>query len=93
MVQPNDILGIRALDGYAVMLKARQNLFRNISKKIRSQTVMTALESLPRERFVPSESRHLAYQDIPLPIGDNQTISQPFIVAMKTEVLELHGNE
>jgi len=35
----------------------------------------------------------MAYQDIPLPIGDNQTISQPFIVAMKTEVLELHGNE
>jgi len=81
------------LGGYAVMLKARQNLFRNISKKIRSKAVMTALGSLPRERFVPSESRHLAYQDIPLPIGENQTISQPFIVAMMTEALELHGNE
>ena len=81
------------MDCYTVMLKPRQNLFRNISKKIRSKAVNTALRSLRRERFVPSESRHMAYQDIPLPIGDNQTISQPFIVAMKTEVLELHGNE
>ena len=81
------------MDGYAVMRKARRDLFRKLSKEIRSKAVMTALEMVPRERFVPPESRHLAYQDIPLPIAENQTISQPFIVAMMTEALELRGDE
>jgi len=48
---------------------------------------------IPRERFVPEESRHLAYEDIPLPIGLDQTISQPFIIALMTEALELTGTE
>jgi len=48
---------------------------------------------IPRERFVPEESRHLAYEDIPLPIGLEQTISQPFIIALMTEALELTGAE
>lgn len=54
---------------------------------------MAALESVPRERFVPPEVSHLAYQDKPLPIGADQTISQPFIVAIMTQALELQGNE
>jgi len=48
---------------------------------------------IPRERFVPEENRHLAYEDIPLPIGLEQTISQPFIIALMTEALELTGTE
>jgi protein-L-isoaspartate(D-aspartate) O-methyltransferase len=48
---------------------------------------------IPREEFVPEESRHLAYEDIPLPIGLEQTISQPFIIALMTEALELTGKE
>jgi protein-L-isoaspartate(D-aspartate) O-methyltransferase len=48
---------------------------------------------IPRERFVPEENRHLAYEDIPLPIGLEQTISQPFIIALMTETLELTGTE
>jgi protein-L-isoaspartate(D-aspartate) O-methyltransferase len=48
---------------------------------------------IPRERFVPPENRHLAYEDIPLPIGLEQTISQPFIIALMTEALELTGTE
>jgi protein-L-isoaspartate(D-aspartate) O-methyltransferase len=48
---------------------------------------------IPRELFVPSESRHQAYADKPLPIGYGQTISQPFIIALMTEALELKGEE
>jgi protein-L-isoaspartate(D-aspartate) O-methyltransferase len=48
---------------------------------------------VPRERFVPLEEEHLAYEDIPLPIGLDQTISQPLIIAMMTEALELTGSE
>jgi protein-L-isoaspartate(D-aspartate) O-methyltransferase len=47
------------------------------------------MEQVPRELFVPSESRHMAYLDLPLSIGEGQTISQPYIVAMMTEALEL----
>lgn len=75
------------------MLKDRRELFRKLSKEIRSKAVISALESVPRERFVPTASRHLAYLDMPLPIGEGQTISQPFIVAMMTEALELQGDE
>lgn len=75
------------------MLKARRELFRKLSKEIRSKAVMAALESVPRERFVPPEVSHLAYQDKPLPIGADQTISQPFIVAIMTQALELQGDE
>ena len=48
---------------------------------------------IPREQFMPLESRHLAYEDGPLPIGCEQTISQPYIIALMTEALELKGNE
>jgi len=51
------------------------------------------MERVPREVFLPPESRHLAYEDIPLPIGEGQTISQPYIVAMMTQALELNGGE
>jgi protein-L-isoaspartate(D-aspartate) O-methyltransferase len=48
---------------------------------------------IPRERFVPPESQHFAYEDRPLPIGLDQTISQPFIIALMTQALELTGKE
>ena len=51
------------------------------------------MERVPREAFVPSESRHLAYQDIALSIGQEQTISQPYIVALMTSSLGLRGGE
>jgi protein-L-isoaspartate(D-aspartate) O-methyltransferase len=73
--------------------KARQDLFRNLRRHIRSEAVLRAMERVPRELFVPPDSRHLAYLDIPLGIGEGQTISQPFIVALMTEALGLKGNE
>jgi len=55
--------------------------------------VLDAMRAVPRHLFVPPEHGHLAYADAPLPIGHRQTISQPYIVALMTELLELQGDE
>ena len=54
-----------------------------------SEAVMEAMAAVPREQFVPDDLRHSAFNDGPLPIGYGQTISQPFIVALMTELLQL----
>ena len=72
---------------------ARAKLIEHLSSQIKDERVLTAMAHIPRERFVPPDEQHLAYEDIPLPIGLNQTISQPFIIAIMTEALELTGNE
>ena len=64
-----------------------------MSKEIGDKRVIEAMRSVPRELFVLPENRDFAYEDIPLPIGYGQTISQPFIVALMTEALELRGDE
>lgn len=51
-------------------------------------TVMEAMAGVPRDEFVPPELQHQAYDNGPLPIGEGQTISQPFIVALMTDLLE-----
>lgn len=55
--------------------------------------VLEAMSLVPRHVFVPPEHRELAYADGPLPIGANQTISQPYMVALMTQLLELGGDE
>ncbi len=60
---------------------------------IRDKRVLDALRQLKRHIFLPSNLRGRAYEDTPLPIGENQTISQPFMVAKMTELLELKGDE
>jgi protein-L-isoaspartate(D-aspartate) O-methyltransferase len=55
--------------------------------------VLECLERVPRHEFVPAEFRARAYEDAPLPIGDGQTISQPYIVAAMTAALRLQGDE
>ncbi len=74
---------------------ARENreLFRRLSRNIRSESVLRAMKQVPRERFVPADKRHMAYLDVPLGIGQGQTISQPYIVALMTQALELEGHE
>jgi protein-L-isoaspartate(D-aspartate) O-methyltransferase len=72
---------------------ARASLIRQLGKDIRDRQVLDAMSRVPRELFVPPESRLLAYEDRPLPIGQGQTISQPLIIAMMTEALELTGKE
>lgn len=53
-----------------------------------SEQTLAALEKVPRHRFVPEHLRYLAYNDTPLPIGHGQTISQPYIVALMTDLIE-----
>ncbi len=62
---------------------------RKLSRRTRSPRVVEAMAAVPRERFVPSESRHMAYHDVPLPIGEGQTISQPTMVAEMTAALSV----
>jgi protein-L-isoaspartate(D-aspartate) O-methyltransferase len=73
-----------------------------LSKMIESQlrrrgitdaAVLGAMESVPRHEFVPEEFRARAYEDVPLPIGDGQTISQPYIVAAMTVALRLRPGD
>jgi protein-L-isoaspartate(D-aspartate) O-methyltransferase len=56
-------------------------------------SVLKAIFNVPRHLFIPEDLRHKAYDDCPLPIGNSQTISQPYIVAFMTEALEIKGNE
>ena len=72
---------------------ARQRLLAELGRTIKDPRVMEAMDRVPRERFVPPARRAQAYEDIPLPIGEGQTISQPLIVALMTEALKLTGNE
>lgn len=72
---------------------ARSELVAYIRREVRDERVLSAILRVPREMFVPSSYWHAAYDDRPLPIGHGQTISQPLIVAMMTEALDLEGNE
>jgi protein-L-isoaspartate(D-aspartate) O-methyltransferase len=63
-----------------------------IARGIRQEGVLRAMRSTPRHRFVPDDYVSRAYDDSPLPIGHGQTISQPFIVAYMTEVLQPNGS-
>ena len=68
---------------------ARARLINQLAAEIRDKRVLTAMSRVPRELFIPPNLADRAYDDIPLPIGLNQTISQPYIVALMTEKLEL----
>ena len=72
---------------------ARARLAESLSIEIKDERVLAAMSRVPRECFVPSGEQHLAYEDAPLPIGFDQTISQPYIIAIMTEALELKGND
>ncbi len=63
------------------------------SRGISDNKVLKAMSEVPRHSFVPKELASRAYRDHPLPIGEGQTISQPYIVALMTESLELKGSE
>jgi len=73
----------------------RENMIQNqiISRGIKDKKVLDALRKVPRHIFVDESYKNSAYDDRPLPIGHGQTISQPYIVALMTESLDLSGNE
>ena len=64
-----------------------------ISRGIKDKRVLNAMMKVPRHLFVSKNLMNQAYEDHPLPIGEGQTISQPYIVALMTEALGLKGNE
>jgi protein-L-isoaspartate(D-aspartate) O-methyltransferase len=73
---------------------ARGRLVETLREKgIRDLSVLRAIEMTPRHAFVPTGLRHRAYEDAPLPIGNGQTISQPWVHARYLELLELTGKE
>jgi protein-L-isoaspartate(D-aspartate) O-methyltransferase len=63
------------------------------ARGVRDERVLSAIAELPRHLFVQHEDREDAYADHPLPVGCGQTISQPYIVALMTELLHLSGDE
>ena len=67
----------------------KRDLIRKLSAEISDRRVLDAMNAVPRERFVPSEARRFAYDDSALPIEAGQTISQPTIVAMTLEAMEI----
>lgn len=73
----------------------RERMVRDqlIARGITSKSVLEAMRRVPRHRFVPAHLQQAAYEDGPLPIGSNQTISQPYMVAVMTEMLELTSND
>jgi len=74
--------------------KQRRQLVEQLrSEGIENKEVLDALLKVPRHRFVPPSYRHLAYRNHPLPIGQDQTISQPFIVGYMTEAAEIASGE
>lgn len=64
-----------------------------VPRGIRDKRVLKAMKRVPRHLFVDESIQHKAYEDMALPIGEGQTISQPYMVAVMTELLELKGKE
>jgi protein-L-isoaspartate(D-aspartate) O-methyltransferase len=64
-----------------------------IPRGINDEHVLSAMRTIPRHVFIPNDLHYLAYADAPLPIGHRQTISQPYIVALMTQLLRLKGEE
>ncbi len=64
-----------------------------MSRRIKDERVLNAMRTIPRHLFVPKEEVYRAYDDCALPIGHGQTISQPYMVAVMTELLNLEGDE
>lgn len=75
--------------------RARDHMVREqlIARDITDRRVLDAMRSVPRHRFVPADLQGVAYRDAPLPIGHRQTISQPYIVALMSQLLRLRGDE
>lgn len=74
--------------------KVRQRMVREqiVARGVKDQKVIQAMLTVKRHLFVPKSQERMAYEDRPLPIGEGQTISQPYIVALMTEKLELDKN-
>jgi protein-L-isoaspartate(D-aspartate) O-methyltransferase len=70
-----------------------ERLLKTLARHVHDQRVLEAVRTVPRDAFVPEELRDDAWENVPLPIGAEQTISQPLVVARMLELLELAGDE
>ncbi|SRR6266545_1869182 len=88
-------LGPRAPESQEAFASRRQAMVaRDLrGRGIKDEKVLAAMAAIPRHLFVPERQRSSAYEDRPLPIGQGQTISQPYIVALMTELLELRSRD
>lgn len=77
----------------AYFIARKRMVDSDIRPAVKDERVLAAMMNVPRDRFVPEALISQAYCDYPLNIGDGQTISQPLIVAMMTELLALKGDE
>jgi len=75
------------------MPAAPERLLRALRRHVTDERVLAAISEVPRDRFVPAARRGEAWENIPLPIGVGQTISQPLVVARMCELLRLRGDE
>ena len=75
------------------MKRGRDRLLTQLRPQIDDERVLRAIAVVPRDRFVPARLRRDAWENVPLPIGSEQTISQPLVVARMCELLELDGDE
>ncbi len=83
-----------ALETAHLASERRQMVESQLQRRgIRDQRVLEAMLQIPRHLFVPEEYKSQAYGDHPIPIGENQTISQPFIIAVSIQALALSGSE
>src|SRR5829696_4492895 len=81
-------------DSETTSTERRRMVRRQLSGRgIKDERVLAAMSEVPRELFVPPDLRRRAYRDGALRIGEGQTISQPWIVACMTQLLELEGEE
>lgn len=77
----------------ASFVEQREHMLRHHLRQVRDVRVLEAMGTVPREEFVPEAQRAQAYGDHPLPIGLEQTISQPFVVAFMAEAARLDGSQ
>lgn len=74
-------------------LRERMVLQQIETRGVKDPAVLAAMRTVPRHQFVPEDYREAAYNDSPLPIGESQTISQPYIVALMSELLEVRAGD
>src|SRR3981189_3369511 len=91
-MRAEDVEALRK-DMLAVITASAFALRDTIGKRAFDERVMTAMGKVPRHEFVPIELQPYAYANIPLPIGFEKTISQPFIVALMTDLLDINGDD
>jgi protein-L-isoaspartate(D-aspartate) O-methyltransferase len=75
------------------MAAGAEQLLKTLARHVHDERVLDAIRTVPRDAFVPPELRDDAWENIPLPIGSDQTISQPLVVARMLELLQLRGDE